>query len=203
MCSLERTATNARSRRTRDALLRSGRDLVEAEGLDGLTMAAVAQRAGVTRRAAYLHFASRGDLVAALFDHVARVEGLEQSLEPVWQAADAQAALDAWAGHLARYHPRLVAVDRAVTQAAPRDPDVAAHQRRVSAAQRATCTRLAQGLADEGRLAAPWTVETATDMLFALISTDMVARLVEDCGWTEGQLADGLAALFRSTFVAG
>jgi AcrR family transcriptional regulator len=202
MCSLERTATNARSRRTREALLRSARGLVEAEGLNGLTMAAVAHRAGVTRRAAYLHFASRGDLVAALFDYVARVEGLEQSLEPVWQAADAEAALDAWAAHLARYHPRLVAVDRAVTQAAPRDPDAAAHRVRVSANQRTTCTRLAKALADEGRLAAAWTVETASDMLFALISTDMVARLVGECGWTQAQLADGLKRLFRSTFVA-
>ncbi len=41
---------NARSRRTRAALLASARSLLEEEGFEALTMAAVAERAGVTRR---------------------------------------------------------------------------------------------------------------------------------------------------------
>ena len=106
--------TNVRSRRTRAALLSAAHAILEEEGFEGLTMTAVAEHAGVTRRALYMHFPGRGELVGALFDHVADVEGLAESLRGVWEAPDAVSALDEWAAHLARYHPRLLAVDRAL-----------------------------------------------------------------------------------------
>ena len=192
--------TNARSRRTRDALLAGARAILERDGFQALTMGAVAREAGVTRGAVYLHFASRSDLVAALFDHVAQQQGLAESLAPVWNAPDSVAALDQWAAHLARYHPALIPVDRAITQVQGHDTDAAEHRQRVSTAQRSGCARLAQRLADEGRLSQPWTVDTATDMLYALISTDMIERLMVDCDWEQTQLAEHLSAMFKKTF---
>src|SRR6266508_4051502 len=84
---------NARSRRTRAALLAATRALLEEQGAESLTMAAVAERAGVSRRAVYLHFASRAELLTELFGYVSELEGLASSLEPVWAASDAAAAL--------------------------------------------------------------------------------------------------------------
>jgi AcrR family transcriptional regulator len=193
---------NARSRRTRAALLEAARELLEGQGFEALTMTAVADRAGVTRRAAYMHFASRSDLVAALFDHLAVVEGLGRSLEKVWRAPDAVAALDEWAAHLARYHPRLLSVDRALQQVWRHDADAAAHRARVVDEKLANCRRLADRLADEGRLSEAWTPAAAADMLFALVASDVVEALLVDRGWSRRQLGDGLAVLFRSTFVA-
>jgi AcrR family transcriptional regulator len=194
--------SNARSRRTRAALLRAAHAILQEQGFEALTMTAVADRAGVTRRTVYLHFPSRGELVAALFDHVASVEGLQESLRGVWQASDAASALDRWAAHLARYHPRLLAVDRAVQRVWRSDPDAAAHRRRVNAAKLTNCRRLAQRLHDEGQLAGGWTTESASDMLFALISSDIIEALTVDRRWSRQRLADHLALLFRSTFVA-
>ena len=78
------------------ALLDAARDILDADpGSDAFTMAAVADRAGVTRRGAYLHFASRAQLVMALFDHLADTAGLDQSLERVWSAPDAESLLEA------------------------------------------------------------------------------------------------------------
>src|SRR5829696_2761700 len=79
---------NARGRRTREALLAAARALLEEAGFEGLTMAAVAQRAGVTRRAVYLHFGCRSDLVTALFGYVNETEDLRASLRPVHEAPD-------------------------------------------------------------------------------------------------------------------
>jgi AcrR family transcriptional regulator len=193
---------NARSRRTRAALLTAAQTILQERGFEALTMTAVADRAGVTRRAVYMHFASRAELVAALFDHVATVEGLQESVRGVWEAADAAGALDRWAAHLARYQPRLLAVDRAVQRVWRQDPDAAAHRRRVVAEKLANCRRLAQRLHDEGRLAGGWTTESAADMLFALISSDMIEALIVDRGWSRERLAEHLALLLRSTFVA-
>ena len=58
---------NARSRRTSGALLHATRDLIDEQGFEALTMAAVAERAGVSRRAVYLHFSTRTELVTALY----------------------------------------------------------------------------------------------------------------------------------------
>jgi AcrR family transcriptional regulator len=194
--------TNARGRRTRRKLLDTARQILEQDGFQALTVTAVAERAQVTRRTVYMHFGSRGQLVQALFDHVAATEGLQESLERVWQAPDAARALDEWAAHLARYHPRLLAVDRAVQRVWRTDPDAAAHHRRVLSAQLAGCRRLAGRLSDEGRLAGPWTEASAADMLLALISSDVIETLLIDRRWSKRRLADQLAVLFRSTFLS-
>src|SRR6266540_2122447 len=78
---------NARSRRTRAALLDAARALLEEQGTESLTMATVAERAGISRRAVYLHFASRTELLTELFGYVSEQEGLASSLEPVWAAS--------------------------------------------------------------------------------------------------------------------
>src|SRR5689334_6527234 len=88
---------NARSRRTRLAVLAAARTLVEREGVTALTMASVAEQAGVTRRAVYLHFATRVELINALYEYVDETAEHAESLKSVWQAPDAPAALDAWA----------------------------------------------------------------------------------------------------------
>jgi AcrR family transcriptional regulator len=190
---------NARGRRTRAALLAATRALLQEEGFEALTMAAVAERAGVSRRAVYLHFASRCELVASLFDYVTEVEGLAASIARVWEAPNAAVGLDEWARHLARYQPRVIAVDRAVERVRD-DPDAAGLHERVVRAQLARCRRLAKWLEREGRLARPWTVETATDTLFALISTDVIERLLTR-RWSRQRLADGIGLLLRSTFL--
>jgi AcrR family transcriptional regulator len=192
--------TNARSRRTRATLLAAARDLLEESGFEALTMAAVADRAGVTRRSVYLHFASRAELVGGLFDHVAGAEGLQESLDRVWAQPEAVGALDEWARHLARYHTRVLAVDRAVERVRRADEDAARHRQRVVRGKLAGCRRLAQRLEDENVLSAGWTVDTAADMLFALSSSDVVEGLTVDRRWPRTKLAEQLGLLLRATF---
>jgi AcrR family transcriptional regulator len=197
-----REPANARGRRTRSALLTAARALLEDEGFEALTMGAVAERAGVTRRSVYLHFPSRADLVGALFDHVADEEGLDASLAPVWAAPDAADALREWARHVARYHPRLLAVDRAVERVHRSDPDAAAHRARVHAAKLGNCRRLARRVAADGRLAPPWTVPTAADALFALTTSDVVEGLIVERRWSRARFAERFALVLTATFLA-
>jgi AcrR family transcriptional regulator len=193
---------NARSRRTRTTLLEAARAILQEEGFEALTMTAVADRAGVTRRGVYLHFPTRAELVGAIYDHVAEVEGLAISLDRVWSAPDAVSALDEWAAHLARYHPRVLAVDRAVQRVWEDDPDAAAHRARVVAGKLAGCRRLARWLADEGSLASAWTTQSAADMLFALVASDVIEALIVDRRWSRARLARHLSVLLRSTFAS-
>ncbi len=63
--------------RNREALLTAATDLVDSYGVDGVTMDAVAARAGVGKGTVYRRFESREGLMAALLDHS----------ETAWQTA--------------------------------------------------------------------------------------------------------------------
>jgi AcrR family transcriptional regulator len=194
---------NARSRRTADALLSAARAIIEEDGFASLTMAAVAERAGVSRRAVYLHFASRADLLAELLRHLGEAEELGMSLQRVWEAPDSLAALDEWARHLARAHPRIMPIARAVDQVRRVDADANALRTEIMRRWRLGCRRLITWLDEEGHLAAPWTVASASDMLWALMSWDVLEGLLVERGWSRNRYAQYMALVFRSTFVTG
>ncbi|MGH7646993.1 MAG: TetR/AcrR family transcriptional regulator [Gemmatimonadaceae bacterium] len=179
----------------------AARAILEEEGFEALTMSRLAAHAGITRRGVYSHFESRAQVIAELFDYVAASEGLGPSVERVWRAASAPLALHEWARHLAHYHPRVIAVDRAVNRVRHVDADAERHWKRVRKAKLANCRRLAEWLSRERQLAASWTVESATDMLYALISSDVIEALIVDRGWSRLELAAGLSTLLRSTLV--
>ncbi|MFC7549007.1 TetR/AcrR family transcriptional regulator [Plantactinospora sp. GCM10030261] len=194
---------NARSRRTSSALLAAARDLIEERGFDGLTMATVAERAGISRRAVYLHYSNRAELLTALYRSLGSTEELATSLRAVWDCPDSVAALHEWAAHIARSHPRILGVLRAIEHARHTDPDAAELWQTTMRNWRLGSQRLVTWLADENRLAADWTIESATDMVWALMSLDLLERLVVERKWSRARLADHLAALLTATLSAG
>jgi AcrR family transcriptional regulator len=194
---------NSRSRRTRASLLSAARALLEEDGFGGLTIGAVAERAGVSRRAVYLHFGSLSDLIGALFDYVAESEGLQESLRRVREAPDGVSALNEWARHEATYHVSILPVARALEHAGRDNPDAAVWRRRIAEFQLRDCRLLAQKLHDDGCLALGWTAATATDMLWALISTEMLERLIVDRRWPPQRYAKLYALLLRNAFALG
>lgn len=191
---------NARSRRSRAALLDATRELITEGGFDALTMAAVADRAGVSRRAVYLHFATRAELATALFSRLGETEHIGASLQRVWDSPDAVAALAEWGHHLARTHPKILPVMLAAERARHADPDAAdlwqAGQHRWLTGAR----KLADWLAREDRLAPPWTPATAADMIWSLMSPDLLTRLWHERRWPPRRIGDHLAALLTATF---
>lgn len=193
---------NARSRRTGAALISAARQLIEQDGFAALTMAAVAERAGVSRRAVYLHFATRTDLLAALYRSLGETEDLASSLQAVWDCPDAVAALSEWADHIARSHPRILGVLRAVERAGYGDPDAADLWRIAQGNWLKGSQRLMAWLADDGDLAPRWTPKTAADMMWALMSIDVLDRLINERHWSHRRVAEHLAALFQAAFLS-
>lgn len=192
---------NARSRRTRSELLEAAIDLITERGFAAVSMGAVAERAGVTRRSVYLHFGSRAELVESLFDHVAETAGLEDSLRRVFAASDPGAALDEWARHLAEYHTRLIGIDRAVRSLAMSDPEADAHRRRADRARLDSCRRLMGWAQDEGLLASQWTTASAAEALAGLSSSDLVQSLLVDGTWSADAFRARIGGVLRAAFL--
>jgi AcrR family transcriptional regulator len=193
---------NRRSRATRAAVLGAAWQLLEEGGAEQATMGAIAERAGVSRRALYLHFASRAELLVALHGHVDQKLDLTASLEPVVAAPDAVTALEEFAAHLARYHPRILAIDLALLRARHDDPDVAALAEQGTQAWHEGCRSIARRLVDEGRLAEPWTVDTAADLLWSFMFPETLERLTVSRGWSTERYGELLAVVLRRTLVA-
>lgn len=192
---------NDRSRRTRAAILDATWLLLEEEGPERVTMEAVARNAGITRRAVYLHFSSRADLLLALHEHVDDRLDLAGSLQPVIEAPNAVAALTAFARHLAAFHPKIRRIDLALLRAKDNDPDVAVLVNRGLETWHEGCRRIAQGLADEGLLAEPWTVDTAADFLWSFMFPDVIERLVVDRKWPLDRYGEVLETVMRRSLV--
>ncbi|HEY9523313.1 MAG TPA: helix-turn-helix domain-containing protein [Thermopolyspora sp.] len=192
---------NARSQRTVATLLAAARSMIEKRGFEAVTMAAVAESAGVTRRAVYLHFSTRMELLLALYRSLGDTEDLARSLQAVWDSPNAMAALREWAHHIARSHPRILAIMLSVDRARHTDPDAAELWKVNQGNWLKGSRRLVQWLADDGRLDPRWTVDTATDIVWALMSPDLLDRLLHQRDWTREQFAEAFTALLTSTLV--
>jgi AcrR family transcriptional regulator len=192
---------NARSRRTRAALLDATAAVLETDGFEMLTMAEVAQRAGVTRRAVYLHFTSRAELLSDLFGQLADEDALGESAGAVWDAPDAVTALARYAEHVAGHQHRLRAVAGAAELLGRTERDARPHHERIVRRQMSPCRRLATWLDNDGRLRSPWTTDTAADLLWMLTASPMLDRLHTDRHWSPARVADHLAELLHSTLV--
>ena len=87
MAQGEIEAVTPKGRRTRNALLEAGAVVAERRGLAGLSVAAVAEQAGVAKGTFYVHFADRDAFIDALhqrfYDRVSEaVTGAVQGLAP-------------------------------------------------------------------------------------------------------------------------
>lgn len=108
-----------------DALLHAAEDIVEADGLDGLSVRRVAERVGTTTRAVYALFGSKDALVAALGRRA--FEMLDVALGQLARTADPAADLVEASvvvfRRLAVEHPSLY---RIAVQQTPTPPQVVA-----------------------------------------------------------------------------
>jgi AcrR family transcriptional regulator len=189
----------ARSRRTRAAILDATWTLIEEQGAEDLSMEEVAERAGVSRRAIYLHFPTRAELLVSLMAHMDRELDIEASLRPVLQAPDGLIALKEFTNHLASYHPRILAVVQAVDRARRSDEAARALWDRAMEAWHRACRTLVERIAEEGRLSPGWSREEATDLLWALMSVDLLEDLTVDRGWSPERYGEALYRIMTET----
>jgi AcrR family transcriptional regulator len=192
---------NARSRRTRTALLDSALALARTEGAEAVTMERLAAEAGVSRRGAYLHFASRTDLFVALRAHVDEQFDLAASIRPMQEATGLGEMVDAWARHVATYHHQIMPLVRMIDLERRTDPDAQALHDESMEAWMAGCRAFAGAAAASGQLAPPWDVDSTADLLWALMGVELLEDLVEDRGWSEEAYAQRLALVARRTLL--
>src|SRR6516162_6814785 len=147
----------------REDILVAARRLLEERGFHGLRLEDIADAAGVSRQAIYMHYKSKTGLLLAVVDRADRDEGLLDLKEKVWASATAAAALERYAELVATLTPRVHRLGMVLYSARDDDPAAdAAWRDRVGSRYR-TCQRLIEWLDREGALHPRWSPTEAND----------------------------------------
>jgi AcrR family transcriptional regulator len=128
----------------------------------GLTMAQVAQKAGLSRQAVYLHFPGRDALLAA-------VQARQPTAPDLGAAPSARAALALLVGAQAGADPALA---------------VLAETPEAATARLARCRAVAQRFQAEGALAPQLSPDAAADLLWSLTGPRLWEDLTAGRGWS-------------------
>jgi AcrR family transcriptional regulator len=186
---------------TRRRILDAARALLEARPGADIAMGEVADRAGVSRQALYLHFADRTDLfleVSRLADATARTPARQRRIDEAPTGRDAlreAIALQAW------LKPRLRGVATAIDVLRRTDPAADAAWREREHARLGRCEQVVQRLHDEGELAPGWDVASAARCYWAVTSQRVWDDLVLDQGWTTARYRKHMTVLLEAALL--
>jgi len=146
--------------RSEEAILRAALDLMAEHGVGGLTVDAVAARAGVGKQTIYRHWGSRARLV-----HDAIACTNDPLVEP--DTGSLRGDLEALVSQLARFlsNPDTGRVFPSMLEAAERDPELAELRQAHAAKKRDAFRRVLARAAERGEVDAELDVEAAVDLV--------------------------------------
>lgn len=189
-------SSSDRTRSTREAILAATADLLTERGAR-VTLEEIAERAGVSRQALYLHFGSRTGLMIAAAEHIDELGMLGRLLDDVFEAPTGLDALDAIVALHANYYPVIHQI-AAMFMAGKYEDDAlrAAWGDRMESRHR-LYHEVVERLHRERVLASEWDVESATDILWSITSWELWEQLTLDRGWSEDDYSSHLRAVLR------
>lgn len=162
-------------------------------------MSDIAALAGVSRQAVYLHFDSRTKLMVATVQYGDRINNAASQVQP-WRDAEGVEKLDAWIEFWGKYLPQIFGVAKALMIARETDEAAKAAWEDRMADVRSSCRTTVASLSKTGDLAAPWTVASATDILWTLLSVDSYEQLVVSGTWSTRRYVQHMKSAARRLF---
>jgi AcrR family transcriptional regulator len=193
---------SSRAQQTRVKILESAHRLLVERGYHGVGLEEVARDAGVSRQAVYLHFKSKADLLVAMAQHNDQVVGVPEILGPARQAQTALEALDAGVAAYGEIEPQIYDVARIIYSARRSSEAAESAWQDKMAFRRENIRQSMERLQGEGLLADGWTVDEASDFVWALLSLHTYEYLVVERGWPIERFVSRLQTILRSVLAA-
>lgn len=188
---------------TRTRILDAALALAADGPVNGLRMADIAKRAGISRQALYLHFATRTDLLVATTLYVDEIKDVEARLVASRSASTGTARLDAYIEAWGNYIPEIYGIARVLMTLKDTGDDAAATawDNRMDA-MREGCAAAVDALKADGCLSADNTRGQATALLWTLLSVRNWEHLTIECGWSQKAYIRAVKTSARRLFVA-
>ena len=180
---------------TRTRILEAATNLLLKRAGGEVSIAEIANAAGVSRQAVYLHFADRGALFVALVDFVDAKRGLKEVLDTIRNAPSGVAALRAMAAAQAKTNPEVWPLARA-SEAVRRTDEAMekAWQNRLQD-RHAGCKAIVKRLAKEGSLRQGLPIDVATDLLWTITSIRTWEDLALDRKWKRSEYEEHISGV--------
>jgi AcrR family transcriptional regulator len=169
----------------------------------GVRMRDVAEAAGVSRQAVYLHFGSRAELMVATARYGDGVRGRDERLRRYRAATTGVDLLEAYVEFWGNYIPEIYGIARALLEARETDDAAAAAWDDRMDSVRERCRNIIEALHRDGMLAPEWSREEAVDLLWTMLSIRNWESLTIECGWSTSQYVVRMQELSKRTFVRG
>ena len=187
--------------KTRELILSTTWRLMEKSQGKGVRIEDVAQAAGISRQAVYLHFPSRTDLLIATARYADQVHGIEERLQEFRHATGAVKTMNAYLNFWANYIPEIYGLAKALQAARETDEAAKAAWEDRMGAMAEGCRCVIECLEREHLLAEGWTKTEAIDMLWSLLSVSTWENLTIDRGWKQSQYLAHMRKTLKRLFV--
>jgi AcrR family transcriptional regulator len=179
-------------------ILEAAHKLLDDEGYEATTMAAIAAEAGVSLKTVYLAFETKSGVLRALWDHQLRGAADVAVAEQPWfrevtNEPDPRAKLRLNARNSRDAKSRLGTLMGVIRDAAATDPDIAAMWDHIQSDFYANQRSIVQQLNDVGALRDGLDARHAADILWTLAHPDLWSLLVGSRGWSAKRYEQWLA----------
>lgn len=187
---------------TRKKIMETTRQLIEQNQGQAVRLQDIAEAAGVSRQAIYLHFGSRVGLMVATVQYVDETAGLMERTQYIRDEKDSVRALYMFVEFWADYIPTVYALAKRLLVLRETDEGAAAAWKdRMDSLRNGACRFLIEQLEKDGRLAPEWQTEAAIDFFWMIISIQTWESLVVDRGWSSEQYTAKLNQMIQRTLI--
>jgi AcrR family transcriptional regulator len=184
---------------TRRAILAACWKLLDEKGVPSLEQ--IAQAAGVSRQAVYLHFKSRNELLIECIEHIKAECGVPALLDNLRSAQDSDAVLAALLEFHLEFTPRIARGSLLVELERARDPELEDAWQKRSGNRLQLYRVVIDRVAAEERLQAGWTRDDAADFLWSLLSPSITYDLLTRRRWSKKRLHERLHHTITATLL--
>ena len=185
---------------TRRRILQATWELLEQQGA-GVKLVDVADRAGVSRQAVYLHFGDRSGLLVALVDFIDVSLGAVEIRAHIHGGATGVESLQRWIETMSWYTAKIDRVTQVLESSQYQDEALAAAWRDRMGRRQMHIRSIVERIAAEGRLDERWSVDTAVELLYVVTMPGPWRELTRELGWTAEQYTQNLTQLVQSALL--
>lgn len=185
---------------TRRRILQAAWELLEQHGA-GVKLVEVADKAGVSRQAVYLHFGDRSGLLVALVDFIDVSLGAVQLRAHIHGGATGVESLQRWIQTMSWYTAKIDRVTQVLESSQYQDEALAAAWRDRMGRRQVHIRSIVERIAAEGRLAERWSVDTAVELLYVVTMPGPWRELTRELGWTAEHYTQNLTRLVQSALL--
>jgi AcrR family transcriptional regulator len=205
--SYDASGRREQARARRRAVVVAARVLFERDGFRPTTIAAVAERAGVSAESIYKGFGTKAALAKAVFDLV--VAGDDEPV-PVWRRSEADAIrvepdvrrkIVMYTRGLAARQQRSAKVQILIRDGAHTDESLAALWQQLLAERLTGMTMLGRHLIESGQLREGIELDEVRDVLWTYTAVELYELLVVERGWPLDRYADWIGRAVTAALV--